>query len=217
MALGAALGVVLRHHNQAYGIAPQDSWLLAIPYQTSMLILKMLGALAPPLILAAVLDTLINARLGPGIGRRMAFLLLLNTVVAILIGLLVANVIQPGAWSTIDRPAKAPVAAAPREHVQPVELLLNNVPESLLEPLISNNVIGIILIGIAFGIASRRLPPEDRAMAQRIVGMVFRAIVIVLHWVIELVPIGVFGIVSHVVGTEGFAPFKAPAHSSSPS
>jgi DAACS family dicarboxylate/amino acid:cation (Na+ or H+) symporter len=31
----------------------------------------------------------------------------------------------------------------------------------------------------------------------------------VLHWVIQLVPIGVFAIVAKVVGTEGFAPFKA--------
>src|ERR1700722_16388007 len=70
LALGMLVGVAARHPNQAYGITPQESWLLAIPYQASMLILKVLGALAPPLILAAVLDTLINAGLAPGVGRR---------------------------------------------------------------------------------------------------------------------------------------------------
>jgi DAACS family dicarboxylate/amino acid:cation (Na+ or H+) symporter len=34
-------------------------------------------------------------------------------------------------------------------------------------------------------------------------------LLVVLHWVIQLVPIGVFAIVAKVVGTEGFAPFKA--------
>jgi DAACS family dicarboxylate/amino acid:cation (Na+ or H+) symporter len=46
-------------------------------------------------------------------------------------------------------------------------------------------------------------------MAQGMVAAGFKTIVIVLQWVIELVPVGVFGIVSHVVGTQGFAPFKA--------
>jgi len=208
LALGALVGVVLRHYNQAYGVAPQNSLLLELLYQASMLILKVLGALAPPLILLALLDTLINARLGSGVARRMAFLLVLNTVVAILIGLLVANVVRPGAWSKIDLPSRTP-AASEDQHVDPIAELLKNVPESLLEPLVSNNVIGVILIGIAFGVAMRRLPPTDRTMAEGMVAAGFKTIVIVLHWVIELVPIGVFGIVSHVVGTEGFAPFKA--------
>ncbi len=208
LALGVVVGMLVKHHNQAYGIAPDDSRLLAILYQPSTLILKALGALAPPLILVAVLDTLIKARLAGGVARRMAFLLVLNTVMAILIGLLVANVIRPGAWSKIDLPTKA-AAVQTGHHVDPVAELLKNVPESLLEPLVNNNVIGIILIGIAFGVALRRLPAEDRATAESMVGVAFKAIVIVLHWVIELVPIGVFGIVSHVVGTAGFAPFKA--------
>jgi Na+/H+-dicarboxylate symporter len=32
---------------------------------------------------------------------------------------------------------------------------------------------------------------------------------VVLHWIIQLVPIGVFAIVAKVVGTEGFAPFQS--------
>jgi Na+/H+-dicarboxylate symporter len=208
LALGAVVGMLVKHHNQAYRIAPADSWLLAMLYQPSMLILKVLGALAPPLILVAVLDTLIKARLAGGVARKMAGLLLLNTVVAILIGLFVANVIRPGAWSNIELPAKQPVVDS-EPHVDPVKELLKNVPESLLEPLVDNNVIGVILIGVAFGVALRRLPGDDRATAQSMVGVAFKAIVIVLHWVIELVPIGVFGIVSHVVGTAGFGPFKA--------
>ena len=205
LALGVIVGMLVKHHNQAYGIAPEDSRLLAILYQPSTLILKVLGALAPPLILVAVLDTLIKARLAGGVARKMARLLVLNTIVAILIGLLVANVVRPGAWSHIDLPTKA----LPQPHVDPMAELLKNIPASLLEPLVTNNVIGVILIGIAFGVALRRLDPQDKALAESIVGIGFKAIVIVLHWVIELVPIGVFGIVSHVVGTAGFAPFKA--------
>jgi Na+/H+-dicarboxylate symporter len=32
---------------------------------------------------------------------------------------------------------------------------------------------------------------------------------VILHWIIDLVPLGVFGIVASIIGTQGFAPFGA--------
>ncbi len=198
--IGLAIGAYL-HHGHASPAA------IALPGMLSGLILKLLGALAPPLILIAVLDTLIKARLAGGVVPRMIFLLILNTLVAIGIGLVVANVIRPGAWADRSQFAAAaqPVDAGP----YPVAALLDNIPGSLVKPLVDNNVIGVILIAAGFGVALRRLETDDRAIAERMVGVAFKAISIVLHWVIELVPIGVMGIVATEVGTHGFGAFKA--------
>src|SRR5690349_5217604 len=62
----------------------------------SQIILRFLGALAPALILVAVIDAILNAQVRGRSAGRMAWLLALNTLVAILIGLAVANVIKPG-------------------------------------------------------------------------------------------------------------------------
>ena len=64
--------------------------------QPAAIILKLLGAIAPPLILVAVVRALITANIRGRLAGKLIFLLILNTTVAILIGLLVANVIQPG-------------------------------------------------------------------------------------------------------------------------
>src|SRR5690242_6196386 len=61
------------------------SW--AIP---SKLVLRLLGALAPALILVAIIHALMTAQVGGRTTLKMVGLLVLNTVVAILIGLLVA-------------------------------------------------------------------------------------------------------------------------------
>ena len=180
---------------------------VALPGMISGLILKLLGALAPPLILIAVLDTLIKARLAGGVVPRMIFLLILNTLVAIGIGLLVANVIRPGSWA--DRAAFHATTQTTQTDEYPISSLLDNIPNSLFKPLVDNNVIGIILIAAGFGVALRRLEPDDREIAERMVGVAFKAITIVLHWVIELVPIGVMGIVATEVGSHGFGAFKA--------
>ena len=42
-----------------------------------------------------------------------------------------------------------------------------------------------------------------------LVNLAFDSLLVALHWVIDLVPIGVFGIVAGIVGPEGFAPFAA--------
>src|SRR4029079_2091904 len=44
---------------------------------------------------------------------------------------------------------------------------------------------------------------------QDFVEIAYEVLLTVLHWVIQLVPIGVFAIVAKVIGTEGFGPLKA--------
>src|SRR5207237_3877432 len=69
----------------------------------SDVVLRLLGALATPLIFLSVAQSLMLARFT---GRRtghLFFLLMVNTVVAILVGLAVANVVQPGRWSELTR------------------------------------------------------------------------------------------------------------------
>src|SRR5690349_20051981 len=59
------------------------------------LILRLLGALAPVLILVAVVRAIMTADIHGRLALRMLGLLLLNTLTAIVVGLLVANVLQP--------------------------------------------------------------------------------------------------------------------------
>ena len=72
-------------------------------------------------------------------------------------------------------------------------------------------MIGVIFIACAFGVALRGLKRYPITSVQDIVEVAYKALVTVLHWVIDLVPIGVLSIVAKVVGTEGFGPFKAMA------
>jgi Na+/H+-dicarboxylate symporter len=175
----------------------------------SKVILQLLGALAPPLILIAVTHVLMTTEIAGRTAGRLAVLLLLNTTVAIVIGLLVANLLKPGTWSEFKKPE---VAAATKESegMSPAQLLVQNVPKSILGPLSDKqNIIGVIIIAVAFGIALRGVKTKPISNVQDFVEIAYEVLLKVLHWVIQLVPIGVFAIVAKVVGTEGFAPFKA--------
>ena len=177
---------------------------LAIP---AKLVLRLLGALAPVLILVAVVRALLTIELKGTVGLRIAGLLLLNTTVAILIGLAVANVIEPGKVAKLSPPVATTAAKA---GLDPVQQLLDNVPKSLLGPLSDDGkVIGVIFIAVAFGIALRRFRTVPIGTIGDLIDIAFGAIINILRWIIEVIPIAVFGIVASIVGTKGFADFKA--------
>lgn len=174
----------------------------------SKIILQLLSALAPPLILIAVIHVLMNTTIAGKTTARLAFLLLLNTVMAILIGLGVANTLKPGTWAKFDKPPAK--AEKKTEALTPMEQFVENVPKSLLGPLgDKTNIIGVIIIAVAFGIALRSVKEKPIQDVRSIVEIAYDILLVVLHWILQLIPIGVFAVVAKVIGTEGFGPLKA--------
>jgi Na+/H+-dicarboxylate symporter len=181
-----------------------DAAVLAVP---GKLVLRLLGALAPPLILAAIVHTFMTTQLGGPLALRLPKLLLLNTLVAILVGLTVVNVIQPGRGAGIPPPSPTTETA---HTTNPLALFLENVPKSLLGPLGDDGkVIGVIFIAVAFGMALRKERERPLGTVGHLVELFLDSLIKILYWIIAVVPLAVFGIVASIVGTEGFAPFKA--------
>jgi Na+/H+-dicarboxylate symporter len=168
------------------------------------LILRVLGALAPMLILVAVVHAIMTAEIHGRLALRMSGLLFQNTIVAILVGLAVATLLEPGKGAHLGVSGAPPAVKG-----DVVTLLLDNIPDSLVKPFVENKVIGVVLIAVAFGIAARRLTGSQRRTAEDLVAVGFSCILVVLHWVIALVPLAVFGKIASIVGTSGFRPFVA--------
>jgi len=194
MVLGIAVGLV-------FGLEAKG---LAVP---GKLLLRLLGALAPPLVLAAIVHALITSEIGGKLAGRMVRLLVLNTLVAIIIGLLVANVMQPG------RHASKPTLHEEAAKAAGPDLLgqfLDNVPKSLLGPLSdSGTVLSVIFLALGFGIALRSEKRRSVATVEDAVTVFRDVLVKILHWILEVIPFGVFGVIASVVGENGLSDFKA--------
>ncbi|MEI6714239.1 MAG: dicarboxylate/amino acid:cation symporter [Verrucomicrobiota bacterium] len=175
----------------------------------SKLVLQLLGTLAPPLILVAVIQALMKAQFETGTAGRLIRLLLLNTLVAITIGLIVANVLRPGHWAHADSavsPAGSAQASSPGMLLQ----FLENIPKSILGPLTDNGkVLSVILMAVAFGLALRRVGDRPITRISDLVNATFDTLLTLLHWVVDLIPFAVFGIVASLIGTKGFGAFQS--------
>lgn len=174
------------------------------------LILRLLGALAPPLILASLIHTLMTAEFGGRDSVKLVRLLMLNTLVAIFIGLCVANVIQPGVGADLAVPEAHTETQQISANPNPLVTFLDNVPKSLFGPLGDDGkVIGVIFIGVAFGIALRSQRKRTIGTVEDLAELTLTTLIHILHWIIAIVPLAVFGIIAGIVGTQGFGGFKA--------
>jgi DAACS family dicarboxylate/amino acid:cation (Na+ or H+) symporter len=199
MALGAAVGLLLGPDAEPLG-------------RIARLILRLLTAVATPLIFVAIIHALLSAKAEGHTARRMIVLLITNTLVAICIGLLVANILQPGHHASLAKPTEIP-GEKPAEGW---DLLEDKIPISIVGSLADNKVIASILIALAFGIALRIVRQrqiEEGRSAYRVVedflDTAFSVLMIVLHWIINIIPVAVFAVVAGLVGTKGLQPFLA--------
>ena len=211
--LGAALGVAFGTRPWWFGHGNEDLGALGL------LVIRLLKALATPLILFAVLDSFLTTALSGKTFVRFITICLVNITVAMTIGLTILNAFHPGlAWRghigdltghvVAPAPSQPPAGAT----LDPLKNIAGYVPESVVDPLAKNSIISLVLLAILCGAALRKL--KDRgspgiAFIQPVVTTLFELLTTMLLWVAEIVPFAVLGIVAQVVGRAGLEVFRS--------
>lgn len=218
VASGALLGVIGGDEAYLWGLRNEHLG------QIGMLAIRLLKALAVPLILFAILDAFVRTPISARSGGRLVTICLINVSMACAIGLLLMNTIEPGlAWRdrleqltarVSENPTSASPRSAPAASLNPLQNLGAYIPQSLIEPLASNNVISVVLLALLFGGALRwfkdRQGEDDVADIRPLEGFVssaYQVLAKALTWVVETVPFAVFGLVAQVVGKTGLGIF----------
>ncbi len=187
---------------------------LALP---AKLIIRALSTLATPLIFLSIINTLLTAEIPQNAAKRLGILLSTNTIVAIGIGLLVANVVKPGSYGKNLVPDRTSDLLEKTRSFDPWQLLDGVVPDSIVKPFADKtSVISLILLALAVGVAARSIKQHqiennqnDYQPLEKAIGTLFNIIIKVLHWVIALVPLAVLGIVAKTIAIQGFSPFQS--------
>ncbi len=139
------------------------------------------------------------AKLGR-IGGKTIGLYLITTMVAVILGLLVGALLQPGAGLQLDRGALPPptVAAAPSL----LDTLLKVVPTNPVDALARGDVLQIIVFSILLGLAIT-YAGERAAPVARVFEAGNEVIMRLVMMIMEIAPFGVFALMAWVAGTYG--------------
>jgi aerobic C4-dicarboxylate transport protein len=128
------------------------------------------------------------------------------STLALLTGLIVVNVLQPGAGFNVDAGTLDPSAAqayAQKAHSQnTVDFLLNIIPNTLMAAFSTGDLLQVLLVAILAALAISRMGPHGRPVltaieygSQVLFGM--------LHIIVKLAPLGAFGAMAYTVGGKG--------------
>lgn len=187
--------------------------------EVGVFVVRLLKALATPLVFVAIVDSLMRAALPAKQGARLLALCLVNAAVAGTLAITLASVVRPGARvEAAQLHAKLGAAVAHEAHKAPSAppkmdfgaALGELIPESIAGPFVQNQVLAVVLLALFCGVALRRL--RARGSGETIAKLIeegFGLLTLLLGWVIKLVPFAVLGVVAKVVGTSGFAPFAS--------
>lgn len=147
------------------------------------------------------------ASVGRVAAKAFAYFLFFSTL-ALAVGLLVANVVRPGEGLNIDLATldatKVTQYTQKAEEAGIVPFLMNLIPESLVSPLVGENILQTLLVAILFGIALPLVGPRgDRLLSalEDLSAVVFRIVAILM----KAAPVGAFGAMAFTIGKYGIA------------
>lgn len=138
-------------------------------------------------------------------GKAFAYFLAVSTL-ALVVGLVVANLVQPGAGMNIDPTTLDANAvkdyAGKAQEVSIVKFLLDIIPTTALSALTDGSILQVLLVAILFGFAIAMVgkPAEPVTRFLESVSLVVFKLVAVL---MRLAPIGAFGAMAFTIGKYG--------------
>jgi len=140
------------------------------------------------------------------VGLKAIVYFLAVSTLSLAIGLVVANVVQPGAGLNVDPrtlDAHSVATYVSQAHEQSVTaFLLNIIPNTLVSAFTEGEILQVLLVAILFGIAlslsgERGAPVLD--LCKRLMGIVFR----IVHLLMYAAPLGAFGAMAFTIGQYG--------------
>lgn len=197
-----ALGILLGAANPHFGAMMEP---LGIGF------IKLIKMLIAPVIFCTVVLGVAGVEDIKKVGRTGGLALLyfeIMSTVALVIGLAVANVLQPGSGMNAD-PATlktGPIEAytGPGKLQSVTEFLLNVIPSTVVDAFAKGEILQVLLFAVLFGFALQRVKPRGGAVFAFVEGL-SEVLFGIVGAVMRLAPLGAFGAMASTVGKYGFA------------
>ncbi|UDL87687.1 dicarboxylate/amino acid:cation symporter [Mesorhizobium sp. PAMC28654] len=144
-------------------------------------------------------------KVGRVAGKAMIYFLVFSTL-ALLVGLVVSNIVQPGAGmhinpATLD--AKSVASYAEKAHDSTiVGFLMNIIPDTITSAFAQGDILQVLFFSVLFGIALALVGDRGRPVVdflQALTAPIFRLVAILM----KAAPIGAFGAMAFTIGKYG--------------
>lgn len=170
---------------------------------------KLIKMIIAPVIFCTVVTGIAGMESMKAVGRTGAVALLyfeIVSTIALIIGLIIVNVVQPGAGmnvdpATLDAQAVAVYAAQAKEQGI-IAFLMDVIPGSVIGAFASGNILQVLLFAVLFGFALHRLGSKGQLIFN-VIESFSQVIFGIINMIMRLAPIGAFGAMAFTIGKYG--------------
>ncbi len=216
MSAAVACGVAFGPHTSIAGIG-----LTSIYGFLGTAFLNALKMLIVPLILSSIISGITGMDNGQGLGRLGTYTIiyyLITSLVAILTGLALVQVIKPGLLHGLPAGNSLGLSSLPQDVAAKISghgagdiatVFLRMIPPNIVKAAAEGQMLGIIFFGILMGLALVRLgnEPAAKTLVHFWDGL-FKVMMLMTEWIMKLSPIGIFGLVAGVAASTGLSAFS---------
>ena len=202
MALGIIVGFAC---NKLAASADQAKEIASYFATLTDIFLRLIKMIIAPLVfstLVAGLAGMGDARTVGRIGGRALAWFVMASLISLTIGLVLANVLQPGGNLGIPLPAVNAAVELKTSSLNLKDFLTHVFPRNIFESMANNEIIQIVVFSVFFGLALGRVGAKARVLSEAIQGAV-PVMLKVTGYVMFFAPLGVFAAIANVVTTQG--------------
>lgn len=209
LVLGVAIGALLNHFS-----AEKAWWISNVLQPAGDIFIRLIKMIVVPIVISSLIVGIAGVgdakKLG-SIGLKTIIYFEVVTTIAIVVGLVLANLFHPGAGidmstlGTVDiSKYQATAAEVQHEHAF-IETLLNLIPSNIFAALMRGEMLPIIFFSVMFGLGLSSLQAELRDPLVRTFQAVSETMFKVTHMIMNYAPIGVFALIAVTVANFGFS------------
>ncbi|WP_434580130.1 dicarboxylate/amino acid:cation symporter [Pseudomonas sp. Z5-35] len=195
-----AIGILLGHFYPQTGVALK-------PFGDGFI--KLIKMVIAPIIFCTVVSGIGGMQNMKSVGKTGGYALLyfeIVSTIALLIGLVVVNVVQPGAGmhidvSTLDTSKIAGFISAGKDQ-SIIAFILNVIPNTIVGAFANGDILQVLMFSVLFGFALHRLGAYGKPVLD-FIDRFAHVMFIIINMIMKLAPIGAFGAMAFTIGAYG--------------
>lgn len=202
---------------------PTGSWLYNIYEFIGQLFLNALKMVIVPLIMASIIASMAGINKGKGLGSLGGKTLIYYTfssLIAILIGLILVNITQPGIIDGQSAGQQLNLETNPeqlgnvlakvegRDGGDIIGIFIRMIPTNIVAAAGQGQMLGLIFFSLLFGFFMAKVAAPNAKVMLRFWQGVADTMVLITLFIMKFAPIGVFALIAKTVSSTGFAAFQ---------
>jgi len=207
MGIGALLGLI---YQNIYLGSPEGSVYQMI-ISLGTIFIRLLKMVIVPLIFTSIVTGVSGIGGGKNLGRigmKTFFYYLTTSLCAILIGLTLTNIIQPGDGVNLGSQGAFDHSKLQKSGSL-ADILIRMIPLNPFQAASSGDMLGIIFFAIFLGVGLTRIDTKHSSILRDFFSASFEVMMNITQIVIKFAPLGVLGLITKVVSVTGFGLFTA--------